>query len=64
MQIALILDDRIIGQQDHSTAYQQMTYQTEFKGIAKDALEDLIVASNPRPVKTEQEVIDLLKEAY
>jgi len=36
MQIALILDDRIIGQQDHSTAYQQMTYQTEFKGIAKD----------------------------
>ena len=38
--------------------------ENDFKGIAKDALEDLIVASNPRPVKTEQEVIDLLKEAY
>ena len=36
MQIALILDDRIIGQQDRSTLYRQTSYQVEFKGIAKD----------------------------
>ena len=36
MQIALILDKRIIGQQNRSTQFQQTTYQIEFKGIAKD----------------------------
>lgn len=38
--------------------------ETDFPGIAKDAMEDLIVASNPRLVKSEDEVIDLLKKAW
>ena len=35
-----------------------------FPAIAKDALEDLVVASNPRPVASVEEVIDLLHQAY
>lgn len=36
----------------------------DFPGIAKDALEDLIVAANPRPVTSTDEVIGLLERAY
>lgn len=36
----------------------------DFPGIAKDALEDLIVAANPRPVRDPAEVIALLEQAY
>jgi alcohol dehydrogenase class IV len=36
----------------------------DFPAIAKDALEDLIVATNPRPVTSAQDVIDLLHAAY
>ena len=36
----------------------------DFPGIAKDALEDIIVASNPRQVRSTDEVIDLLHKAW
>ena len=36
----------------------------DFAGIAKDALEDIIVASNPRQVTSTDEVIDLLHRAW
>ena len=36
----------------------------DFPGIAKDALEDIIVAGNPRQVTSEDEVIDLLHKAW
>ena len=38
--------------------------EEDFPGIAKDAMEDLIVASNPRMVESEQEVIELLRKAW
>jgi len=38
--------------------------EEDFDGIAKDALEDLIVASNPRKVESKDQVIDLLKRAW
>jgi alcohol dehydrogenase class IV len=38
--------------------------EDDFAGIAKDAMEDIIVASNPRPVKSNDEVIDLLRKAW
>jgi alcohol dehydrogenase len=36
----------------------------DFPAIAADALEDLIVATNPRPVTSAAEVIELLESAY
>jgi alcohol dehydrogenase class IV len=36
----------------------------DFPAIAKDALEDLVVASNPRPVESVEDVINLLHSAY
>jgi alcohol dehydrogenase class IV len=36
----------------------------DFDAIAADALEDLIVASNPRPVTGRDEVVELLHTAY
>ena len=36
----------------------------DFPGIAKDDLEDIIVASNPRQVTSTDEVIDLLHKAW
>ena len=36
----------------------------DFTAIAKDALEDLIVATNPRPVSSTDEVVQLLETAY
>lgn len=36
----------------------------DFPAIAKDAMEDLIVATNPRPVGSVEEVIDLLHRAW
>jgi alcohol dehydrogenase len=36
----------------------------DFAAIAKDALEDLIVATNPRPVSSPDEVVGLLQSAY
>ncbi len=38
--------------------------EEDFDGIAKDALEDLIVASNPRKVESRDQVIELLKGAW
>ena len=38
--------------------------EKDFDGIAKDALEDLIVASNPRKVESKDQVIGLLKTAW
>ena len=38
--------------------------EKDFDGIAKDALEDLIVASNPRRVESKDQVIDLLNDAW
>ena len=38
--------------------------EKDFDGIATDALEDLIVASNPRRVESKDQVIDLLKDAW
>ncbi len=35
-----------------------------FPAIAKDAMEDLVVASNPRPVGSVEDVIELLHSAY
>ena len=37
--------------------------EADFAGIAKDALEDIIVAGNPRQVTSEDEVIQLLHRA-
>ena len=37
---------------------------TTSPGIATDALEDIIVAGNPRQVTSEDEVIDLLHKAW
>lgn len=36
----------------------------EFDALAHDAMADLIVASNPRPVKDEAEVVSILQRAY
>ena len=36
----------------------------DFEALAKDALEDLIVATNPRPVSSPDEVVKLLHTAY
>lgn len=36
----------------------------EFPALARDALQDLIVATNPRPVRSEEEVVALLQTAY
>lgn len=38
--------------------------EADFPDIAADALEDIIVAGNPRPVSSADEVIALLREAY
>lgn len=38
--------------------------EADFAGIASDALEDIIVAGNPRPVTSVDEVVALLREAY
>ncbi len=38
--------------------------EADFDGIASDALEDLIVASNPRKVESKDQVIELLKTAW
>ena len=38
--------------------------EVDFDGIASDALEDLVVASNPRKVESKDQVIDLLKTAW
>lgn len=37
---------------------------SDFPALAKDALEDLIVATNPRPVSSPDEVVELLQAAY
>jgi alcohol dehydrogenase class IV len=36
----------------------------DFPAIAQDALEDIIVATNPRPISSPDEVIELLQSAY
>jgi maleylacetate reductase len=36
----------------------------DFAALAKDALEDLIVATNPRPVRSHAEIVALLESAY
>lgn len=36
----------------------------DFPALARDALEDIIVATNPRPVSSPDEVIELLQSAY
>jgi maleylacetate reductase len=38
--------------------------ETDFDGIASDALEDLVVASNPRKIESKDQVIELLKTAW
>ena len=38
--------------------------EDDFDGIAADALEDIIVAGNPRQVTSTDEVIDLLRQAW
>ncbi len=38
--------------------------EDDFDGIAADALEDIIVAGNPRQVTSKDEVIDLLRKAW
>ena len=38
--------------------------QEDFPAIAKDALEDLVVATNPRPVTSVEDVINLLHTAW
>ena len=38
--------------------------EADFEGIASDALEDLVVASNPRKVESKDQVIELLKTAW
>ena len=38
--------------------------EDDFDGIASDALEDIIVASNPRQVRSKDEVVALLRQAW
>lgn len=38
--------------------------EADFGAIAADAMQDLIVATNPRPVTSQDEVVTLLKQAY
>lgn len=38
--------------------------RADFAAIAHDALKDLVVATNPRPLTSVEEVIDLLETAY
>ncbi len=38
--------------------------EADFPALAHDAMADLIVASNPRPIGGEQEVIEVLEKAY
>ncbi len=38
--------------------------QEDFPALAKDAMEDMIVASNPRPVTSVEDVIELLHRAW
>lgn len=38
--------------------------EDDFAGIAKDALEDLVVATNPRPIRDREEVLALLRQAW
>jgi alcohol dehydrogenase class IV len=38
--------------------------RSEFPALAHDAMADLIVASNPRPVTGEDEVVAILERAY
>ena len=38
--------------------------ENDFDGIARDALEDLIVASNPRKIESKDQVINLLKTSW
>jgi maleylacetate reductase len=38
--------------------------QEDFPALAKDALEDMVVASNPRPVTSVEDVIELLHTAW
>lgn len=38
--------------------------QSDFPAIAKDALEDLIVATNPRPVGSVEDIIEVLHSAW
>lgn len=38
--------------------------KSDFDGIAKDALEDFIVATNPKKIKGRQDVIDILEKAW
>lgn len=38
--------------------------RSDFEGIAKDAMEDMVVATNPRPVAGVEEVIEILESAY
>ena len=38
--------------------------ENDFDGIARDALEDLIVASNPRKVESISQVVELLKSSW
>ncbi|MGB1884904.1 MAG: iron-containing alcohol dehydrogenase [Gammaproteobacteria bacterium] len=38
--------------------------ENDFPAIARDALEDLVVATNPRPVGSVEDVIDLLHSAW
>ena len=36
----------------------------DFPALARDAMQDMIVATNPRPVADEAEVVQLLEKAY
>ena len=38
--------------------------ENDFAGIATDAMQDLIVATNPRPVASRDEVVELLRQAW
>jgi alcohol dehydrogenase class IV len=38
--------------------------QSDFPALAKDALEDMVVATNPRPVTSVEDVIELLHSAW
>jgi len=38
--------------------------KSDFRALADDAIQDLIVATNPRPVTSPEVVIELLESAY
>ena len=63
-QLAIGLREFIRGLGLPTTLSEVGVGREDFAAIAHDAMEDMIVATNPRPVTGEHEVVELLEVAY